>query len=124
MELRLQAALQGSLPWWPSVSLPYDYNLQQPLPESVPGQKDPQCLIEQIHLSGKCILFCFFTGRCEQLFLQIFDCFIEICDRLVQLCGLFLMAFGHLLDRKALAVYQLTQGFNCLFLKLYERFHF
>ena len=82
------------------------------------------CLIEQLHLSGKCILFCFFTGRCEQLFLQIFDCFIEICDRLVQLCGLFLMAFGHLLDRKALAVYQLTQGFNCLFLKLYERFHF
>ena len=33
-------------------------------------------------------------------------------------------SFGHLLDRKALAVYQLTQGFNCLFLKLYERFHF
>ena len=82
MELRLQAALQGSLPWWPSVSLPYDYNLQQPLPESVPGQKDPQWLLP---------------------------------------C---LMAFGHLLDRKALAVYQLTQGFNCLFLKLYERFHF
>lgn len=68
--------------------------------------------------------FCFFTGRCEQLFLQIFDRFIEICDRLVQLCGLLLMAFGHLLDRKALAVYQLMQGFNCLFLKLYERFYF
>ena len=68
--------------------------------------------------------FLFFTGRSEQLFLQIFDGFIKICDRLVQLCGLLLMAFGHLLDRKTLAVHQLAQGFYCLFLKLYERFHF
>ena len=81
-------------------------------------------LIEQIHLSGKGTLFCFFTGRREQLFLQIFDRFIEICDHLVQLRGLLLMASGHLLDRTALAVHQLTKGFNCLFLKLYERFHF
>ena len=81
------------------------------------------CLIEQIHLSGESIFFCFFTGRCEQLFLQILNRFIEICDRLVQLCGLLFMAFGHLLDRKTLAVHQLTKGFNCLFLKLHERFH-
>ena len=80
--------------------------------------------IEQIQLARECIFFCFFTGRCEQLFLQIFDRLIEIRDCLVQLCSLRLMAFGHLLDRKALAVHQLTQGFNCLFLKLYERFHF
>ena len=81
------------------------------------------CFIEQIHLSWKCLFFCFFAGRCEQLFLQIFDCLIEICDRLVQLCGLLLMAFGHLLDCMTLAVHQLTKGFNGLFLKLYERFH-
>ena len=80
--------------------------------------------IEQMYLSGKFLFFCFLTGRCEQLFLQILNRFIEICDCLVQLCGLFLMAFGHLLDRKALAVHQLTKGFNCLFLKLHERFHF
>ena len=61
------------------------------------------CLIEQIHLPGKFILFDFFTGRRKQSFLQILDRFVQVRDRLVQLCGLLLVAFGHLLDRKPLA---------------------
>ena len=80
--------------------------------------------IEQIHLSGEHIRFRPFAGRRKQLFLQILNRFVEVCSRLVQLSGLFLMAFRQLSDGKPLAVHQLVQGFNCLFLKLDEHFHF
>ena len=36
------------------------------------------------------------------------DFLIEICNYLIQLCGLLLMTFDHLLDLKVLTVHQLA----------------
>ena len=56
--------------------------------------------------------------------LQIRDRFVEVRDGLVQLRGLLLVAFGHLLYCEPLVLHQLAQGFNGLFLELYKLFHF